>query len=126
VRPVVYDAAVLLAADRNDRCVWAEHRVRLEASLAPLIPAPVVAQVSRAPSQANLRRLLRGCEVVAFDETDAHKVGLLLAASDTSDVMDAALVVLAMRRGADIETGDSNDMRRLVAASGVPADVHDV
>jgi len=126
VKPVVYDAAVLVAADRNDRRVWAEHRVRLEASLAPLIPAPVVAQVSRAPSQANLRRLLRGCEVVAFDEADAHQAGSLLAASGTSDVVDAALVVLAARRGADIETGDGDDIRRLVAASRVRTAIHDV
>jgi hypothetical protein len=126
MKPVVYDAAVLVAADRNNRSVWAEHRVRLEASLAPMIPAPVVAQVSRAPSQANLRRLLRGCEVVAFDQTDAHTVGRLLAASGTSDVIDAALVILAMRRGADVRTGDGDDIRRLVAASGAPVDVHEV
>ena len=126
MKPVVYDAAVLVAADRNNRSVWAEHRVRLEASLAPMIPTPVVAQVSRAPSQANLRRLLRGCEVVAFDETDAHTVGRLLAASGTSDVIDAALVVLAARRGADVQTGDGDDIRRLVSASGAPVDVHEV
>jgi hypothetical protein len=126
VKPVVYDAAVLVAADRNNRRVWAEHRVRLEAGLAPMIPAPVVAQVSRAPSQANLRRLLRGCEVVAFDQTEAHTVGRLLAASGTSDVIEAAVVVLAARRGADVQTGDSDDIRRLVAAASVPVDIHDV
>jgi hypothetical protein len=126
VKPVVYDAAVLVAADRNNRSVWAEHRVRLEASLAPMIPAPVVAQVSRAPSQANLGRLLRGCEVVAFDETDAQTVGRLLAASGTSVVIDAALVALAARRGADVQTGDGDDIRRLVAASGAPIDVHEI
>jgi hypothetical protein len=126
VKPVVYDAAVLVAADRNDRAVWAEHRVRLEASLAPIIPAPVVAQASRAPSQANLQRLLRGCEVVAFDEANAHQTGRLLAAAGTSDVVDAALVVLAAKRGADIETGDVDDIRRLVVASRAPIAIHEV
>lgn len=126
VKPVVYDAAVLVAADRNDRRVWAEHRVRLEAGLAPMVAAPVLAQVSRAPSQANLRRLLRGCEVAAFDQTDAHTAGRLLARCGTSDVVDAALVVLAARRGADAQTGDGDDIRRLVAACGVGVDVHDV
>jgi predicted nucleic acid-binding protein len=31
MRPVVYDAGVLIAADRSLRRTWAEHRVRLEA-----------------------------------------------------------------------------------------------
>jgi hypothetical protein len=45
--PVVYDAGALVAADRNVREVWADHRVRLEAEIVPAVPAPVVAQVSR-------------------------------------------------------------------------------
>ncbi|MEA2501904.1 MAG: hypothetical protein QOD01_2015, partial [Actinomycetota bacterium] len=44
---VVYDAGVLVAADRNDRTVWADHRARLELGTVPLTTAPVVAQVSR-------------------------------------------------------------------------------
>jgi hypothetical protein len=37
---VVYDAGVLIAADRDTRSVWAEHRVRLEAGIVPVVPAP--------------------------------------------------------------------------------------
>ena len=55
--PVVYDAGVLIAADRNDRAVWADHRIRLEAGIIPVVPAPVIAQVSRSPAQVQLRRL---------------------------------------------------------------------
>jgi len=47
---VVYDAAVLVAADRNERRAWAEHKARLELGVVPLVPAPVVAQVSRFPN----------------------------------------------------------------------------
>jgi hypothetical protein len=72
MNPTVYDAGVLIAADRNDRRVWAEHRLRLEAGLVPVVPATVVAQASRAPTQAGLRRLLRGCEVAALTEAEAH------------------------------------------------------
>ena len=57
MNPVVYDAGMLVAADRNVRVVWAEHRVRLEAGIVPVVPAPVVAQVSRSPQQVQLRRL---------------------------------------------------------------------
>ena len=39
---VLYDAAILVAADRNDRPTWADHKARLELGLVPLVPAPVV------------------------------------------------------------------------------------
>jgi predicted nucleic acid-binding protein len=114
----VYDAGVLVAADRNERWAWAEHRVRLLAGVVPLVPSNVVAQVSRSPRQAQLHRFLRGCEVVEFDEPSAHRVGALLGKADTSDVVDASLVDLAIVRRAEIVTTDSTDIRRLIAASG--------
>ena len=58
----LYDAGVLVAADRNDRRAWADHRARLEAGLVPQTTAPVVAQVSRSSRQAPLRRFLQGCD----------------------------------------------------------------
>lgn len=115
---VVYDAGALVAAERNDRRMWAEHRVRLELGLAVVVPAPVVAQVSRSPRQVQLRRLLAGCEVVGFDEASAHAAGRLLASSKTNDVVDATVVELAVRRRADIVTGDTRDLSRLVSVAG--------
>ena len=115
---IVYDAAILIAADRNDRRTWAEHRARIEGSITPLVPAPVVAQVSRSTNQALLRRLLSGCIVVPMDELGAHEAGRLLARSNTADVVDAAVVVVAVRHQANILTGDPRVMRRLVSASG--------
>lgn len=53
MRAVVYDAAVLVAADRNERRAWAEHKARLELGVVPLVPAPVVVQVSRLHSKSN-------------------------------------------------------------------------
>jgi hypothetical protein len=117
VKPVVYDAGVLVAADRGERRIWAEHRVRLESGVVPLVPSPVVAQASRSPRQVQMRRLLSGCEVVAFAERDAHRAGELLRKSRTADVVDAAVVVLAVERGADIQTGDAGDIRRLTGAA---------
>jgi hypothetical protein len=78
VSTVVYDAAVLVAADRNERRAWAEHKVRLELGMVPLVPAPVVAQVSRSPRQAQLRRFLSWCAVVPLGESVAHEAGRLL------------------------------------------------
>jgi len=115
---VVYDAAVLIAADRNERRAWAEHKARLELGVVPLVPAPVVAQVSRPPLQAHLRRFLRGCVVVPLGESEAHDAGRLLGMTKTSDVVDAVVVTTALRRQAPILTGDAQDIERLVRASG--------
>jgi predicted nucleic acid-binding protein len=113
-----YDAAVLVAADRNERRTWAEHRARLEFGAVPLVPAPVVAQVSRSPQQAQLRRFLTGCVVVPLGETEAHEAGRLLRLTKTSDVVDAVLVTTALRQKATILTSDPDDIERLVRASG--------
>jgi predicted nucleic acid-binding protein len=118
VSEVVYDAGVLVAADRNSRRTWAEHKARLESGIVPLVPAPVVTQVSRSSRQAQLRRFLEGCLIVPLGERDAHEAGRLLGLSKTSDVADAVVVTVALRRGAPIITSDPGDIERLVAASG--------
>lgn len=118
---IVYDAGVLVAADRNERRAWAEHKARLELGVLPLVPAPVVAQVSRSPQQAQLRRFLTGCLIIPLGETEAHEAGRLLGIAKTSDVVDAVVVTTALRQKAPILTSDPHDIQRLVGASG-----HDV
>ena len=115
---VVYDAGVLVAADRNERRAWAEHKARLELGVLPLVPAPVVAQVSRSPRQAQLRRFLTGCVVVPLGEGEAHEAGRLLGMTRTTDVVDAVVVTTALRQRAVILTGDPGDIKRLVRAAG--------
>jgi predicted nucleic acid-binding protein len=115
---VVYDAAVLVAADRNERRAWAEHKARLELGVIPLVPAPVLAQVSRSPQQVQFRRFLTGCVVVPLEATEAHEAGRLLGLTKTSDVVDAVVVTTALRQKAAILTSDPDDIERLVRASG--------
>ena len=115
---VVYDAGVLVAADRNERHAWADHKVRMELGILPLVPAPVVAQVSRLPQQVQFRRFLNGCVVIPFGESDAHEAGRLLGKSKTADVIDAAVVTTALQHKATILTSEPDDMERLVRASG--------
>jgi hypothetical protein len=119
MRALVYDAGPLIAAERNERRFWAEHRARLELGIVPCVPSAIVAWVSRSPRQVQLRRVLRGCEVVALDETGAHRTGALLGKSGTADIADAALVSLAATRKADILTSDRTDIEPLVAKTRV-------
>lgn len=112
---VVYDAGALIAAERSDRAVWADHRVRLEMGLVPVATAPVVAQVvaqvSRSGRQAQLRRFLRGCEVVRFDGDETHDVGALAGRSGVTDVVDVHVVVTAHRLSFGVVTSDEGDLK---------------
>lgn len=109
----VYDAGVFVAAERNDRDVWADHRARLELGVIPRTTAPVVAQVSRSSRQAQLRRMLRGCDIVGFVPDDSHEVGALVGKALTSDVVDAHLAIVAFRCQATVLTSDIEDLRHL-------------
>ncbi|MGD9705169.1 MAG: twitching motility protein PilT [Acidimicrobiia bacterium] len=123
---VVYDAGVFVAADRSDRRVWAEHRVRLELGVVPTTTAPVVAQVSRSPHQVQLRRFLRGCAVVAFDADQAHPVGAFLASAGTADVVDAHLAIVAAQTGSTVLTSDPIDMRHLSSHLASPLTIEPI
>ena len=118
---IVYDAGVLVAAERDDRSVWADHRIRLEVGAVPTTTAPVVAQVSRSARQVQLRRFLRGCEIAAFSPQQADEVGELLAKAGAFDVVDAHVVVIAATTGSPVLTSDPDDLRRL--SNDLPAPV---
>lgn len=119
----VYDAGVLIAAEHNRRDVWAEHRARLEAGIAPLTTAPVLAQVSRSSRQVQLRRFLRGCEIAPFQTTQGHAVGALLASAQRDDVLDAHVVLIAAESAATILTADPADLSALSAQLQEPVPV---
>lgn len=113
---VTLDAGALIALDRDDRRVVvllaraAETRVRVT------VPATALAQAIRHPArQARLARVVRAptTDVVALDRVDATSVGRLLAASGTSDVVDAHVAVCAARAGQAVVTSDPDDLRRL-------------
>jgi predicted nucleic acid-binding protein len=110
---VVYDAGLLVSAERDDRKVWADHRARLELGIIPLTTAPVVAQVSRSPRQVQLRRFLRGCHTVGLVPEEAHEVGGLLARAGMSDVADAHVAITAERSGSTVLTSDEEELQRL-------------
>lgn len=123
---IVYDAGALIAAEGNDRRLWADHRVRLELGVIPVTTAPVVAQVSRSPRQVQLRRLLRGCEVLPFDAGQAHEVGALLARAGRADVVDAHVVLTAARTGSTVVTSDPTDITALAREVSTPIGIRAV
>jgi hypothetical protein len=114
------DAGGLIALDRDDRGVIALLVVAREGGARVTVPATALAQAIRRPAaQARLARLARAptTDIVALDGPDATAVGLLLAATRTSDIADAHVVVCARRAGQPIVTSDAADLRRLDPAA---------
>ena len=121
---VTLDAGALIALDRNDRRVVALVARAAQTRARLTIPAPALAQALRRPEQqTRLSRLVRqpSTDVVALDRVDATNVGLLLAASGTTDIADAHVVICARRNGERVLTTDPDDLRRLDPALEVVA-----
>lgn len=115
---VVYDAGALLAAEQGDRRMWRWHNRTLEMGSKPLVPAAVLAQAWRGGPQPMLSRLLKGCRVEDLDELGARAAGVVCGRSGTSDVVDASVVVIALRLRARCVTSDPADLDRLANAVG--------
>jgi hypothetical protein len=113
---VTLDAGALIALDRDDRRVVALLARARETGSRVTIPASALAQAIRRPErQVRLSRLVRQptTDVVALDRVDATSVGRLLAASRTTDVIDAHVVVCARRAEQQVVTSDPDDLRKL-------------
>ena len=110
---ITYDAGALIAAERDDRRMWALHRRALERGLVPTVPAGVLGQGWRGGPQARMSRLLKGCRVEPLDEPRARSSGAACAAARSSDVIDASVVVGAAARSDLIVTSDRGDLERL-------------
>ncbi len=110
------DAGGLIAVDRNDRRTVVLLARARETGSGVTVPGSAPAQAVRQPQrQARLARLLRQptTDVEVLDRVDATNVGLLLAASGTSDVVDAHVVICARRARQQAVTSDANDLRAL-------------
>jgi hypothetical protein len=113
---VTLDAGGLIALDRNDRRVVVLLARAVETNSRVTIPASALARAIRRPErQARLARLIRqpSADDVPLDRVDAVNVGRLLAASGTSDVVDAHVVVCARRTTQRVVTSDPDDLSLL-------------
>lgn len=121
-----YDTGALLAAERNDRRIWALHAGCLGRGALPVVPAGVLAQAWRSGPQASLSRLLRGCRCEGLDEQRARAVGFTCARSQSQDIVDASVVVGALARGDLVVTSDADELKRIAEPLGRSLRVHGV
>jgi len=113
---VTLDAGGLIALDRNDRRVVVLLARARETGARATVPATVLAQAIRRPGrQVRLSRLIRQptTDVIELGRVDATNVGRLLAASGTSDIADAHVVICARRADQPVLTSDPGDLRQL-------------
>jgi hypothetical protein len=124
VTGVTYDSGALTAAERGERRMWARHRALLLRRVVPTVPAPVVAQCWRgAPRQAQLARLLAGCEVETLDDATARATGTLAGRAGITGIVDASVVEGALRRGDLIISSGKGDLDAIAAAVSRHIDV---
>jgi predicted nucleic acid-binding protein len=122
VTGVVFDTGALIAVDRGDRAIAVLLAEARRTATPITVPAGCVAQAWRSPArQARLAVLLRQrhVEVVPLDDEDARRVGLLLAANSTSDVVDGHVALCALRSRRSVLTSDPGDIRRLAPGAAI-------
>ena len=120
---VVLDAGALVAVDRRDRGILTTLRLLERDGVPVRTSAGALAQVWRGgPRQANLARVVRGLDVAALDENEGRRVGELLAAARTEDVVDAH-VALLVEPGGTVLTSDGSDIALLLGVRKVQATV---
>ena len=114
---VTYDTGALIAAERNNRRMWALHAALLAEEVVPVVPTPVLAEAWRGgPRQASLARLMAMCEVEEMTEEQAHAVGVLAGKSGHDDIVDVTVVEGAVRRGDAIVTSNREHIELVAGA----------
>ncbi|MGH9254864.1 MAG: hypothetical protein ACRD3C_09880 [Vicinamibacterales bacterium] len=121
---LVLDAGALVAVERADRFTSALIKQEFLAGRVPITHGGVVGQVWRGGSgrQANLARFLPVLVVIGLDAALGQRAGVLLGRTRMSDVIDAALVLLASD-GDCILTSDPDDLAPLAASAGIHVDL---
>lgn len=115
---LLLDAGAFIAVEKQDREVLALIKHERQRGRAPVSHGGVVGQVWRGGRrQASLDRVLGGVDVAAIDDALGRRAGALLARTKTKDVIDAALVLLALD-GDLILTSDPEDLVDLASEAG--------
>lgn len=123
---LTYDIGALIAAERDDRSMWALHRATIARGLPPTVPAGVLAEAWRGGPQQRLSRLLTGCKVEELGEAQARAVGALVARSGLADTVDVAVAERAMRRNDAVITSNRTRIEQVADAVDERLTIHDV
>ena len=115
---LVLDSGALIALEKNDRPMWRKLQAPPLAGSVPITHGGIVGQVWRGGGsrQARLAMALAAIDVRPLDAVLGRSAGALLHRAKRSDVIDAALVLLA-EDGDHVLTSDVDDIVPLAEAS---------
>ncbi len=121
---LVLDAGALLAIEAGNREIMALLKRERADGRVPVTHGGVVGQVWRGGRvrQAQLSRLLKASIVQPLDEALGRQAGAVLAIAKLVDVIDAAVVLLAVD-GDQILTSDPGDLSVLAEAAGLDVEL---
>lgn len=123
---LTYDTGALVAAEGDNRIMWSLHRASLRRGLPPTVPAGALAEGWRGGPQANLSRLLKGCDVEDLTKGQARAVGTLAARANHDDIVDVSVVEGAVRRNHAVVTSNAGHIRKVATAAGADIAIHSV
>jgi len=117
---VTYDTGALIAADHNDRRMWALHAGFLALEVSPTVPTPVLAEAWRGgPRQASLSRLLALCTTEPLTDEQAKAVGALATRAAHDDIVAVTVVEGAIRRHDAVVTSNPTHISKIADTARV-------
>ena len=119
---ITLDTGALIALDRGEKRMIALLQQALAQGYVFRVPSGVLGQAWRdGRLQVTLARFLRSeeVEIVPLDAQLARSCGELCGATNTSDIVDASVVILAKAGRDPIITSDPHDLRRLDPAAPI-------
>ena len=119
---VILDTGAFIALDKGNRDVAAQLTVALQDGDRLITSSGCVAQFWRGPRQVRAARFLNSVNERPLDSNVSRRIGLLLATTSRSDVVDAHLAMLAAD-GDVIVTSDPGDITEFVRARGVKVSI---
>lgn len=115
---LVYDTGALIAAEGNDRRMWALHARALQRGVRPIVPAGCLVEAWRGGREPNLARLLAGCETETLTEDRARAAGILRRGVAAGvEAIDATVAETAIRVRAAVVTSDRVDLEQLAESA---------
>lgn len=122
---LTYDTGALIAAERNNRLMWALHRAALTRGITPTVPAGSLGEVWRGSQQHHLSRMLKGCRIEDFTKTQAKQVGVMIGQSGLNDIVDVAVVEGALRRNDAVVTSNRSHIAQVANAMNRHIEIYD-
>lgn len=113
---LILDSGAVIAWSRGVPRVRALLARALELGAEVRIPVAVLAETLRGgPRDAPIHRVRNAVEVLPTDESTARLAGAMLGRTGKTNTVDALVAAEAAVLGADLLTGDAEDLRELLS-----------